>query len=205
MVDKENDKIAKEPVAEYFTLNQQYTYWDYIKWTFAERVELIRGRVVPMAPAPSEKHQRVSGDLYYQFASQLSQPQCRIYCAPFDVVLPVPTGVKDSTVVQPDIVVVCNPAILDAQGCKGSPDLVVEIISPGNANHDLVVKYKLYEESGVKEFWVVQPSEKLILVYTLKNGQYQSLPPFGPDMTIQSPLFPFLNIEVNRVFENMLP
>jgi Uma2 family endonuclease len=96
--------------------------------------------------------------------------------------------------------IICDESKLDEQGCNGAPDLIVEILSPNNSKHDVHTKFDLYEESGVKEYWMVEPVEKMILVYTLRNEKYIGLKPFTMGGIIESPLFPEMKIEVDAVF-----
>lgn len=157
-------------------LTKTYTYADYFKWTFEERVELLKGYVHKMSPAPNRKHQQLSGRIYNQLFNFLKGNKCEVYSAPFDVRLPRKS--KDDkdifTVLQPDICVICDQAKLDDRGCIGAPDLVVEILSPGNNKKELKNKYELYEESGVREYWVVSPQDETFIAYTLVEGRYQS-------------------------------
>lgn len=156
-------------------LTKTYTYADYFKWTFEERVELLKGYVHKMSPAPNRKHQQLSGRIYNQLFNFLKGNKYEVYSAPFDVRLPRKS--KDDkdifTVLQPDICVICDPAKLDDRGCIGAPDLVVEILSPGNNKKELKNKYELYEESGVREYWIVSPQHEWLMAYTLVEGQYQ--------------------------------
>ena len=114
-------------------LTQFYTYADYLRWQFEERVELIKGKIFKMS-APNRIHQKISGYIFVAVANHLAGKQCEVYSAPFDVRIPRKTKEdKDIiTVVQPDISVICNKAILDFKGCLGAPDIVAEILSPGN-------------------------------------------------------------------------
>ncbi|MCC7296813.1 MAG: Uma2 family endonuclease [Bacteroidia bacterium] len=194
--------VFQEPDGSSFHLstNKIYTYLDYLKWTFSERVELIKGKVVNMSPAPGSIHQTVIGDLYYLFRMCFQNHPCRLFIAPFDVRLPLDSGIKDSTVVQPDLCVVCDTKKIDKKGCNGVPDLILEIVSPGNLRHDLDTKFALYQEAGVSEYWIVHPSEKMILIYTLQGGEYQGLRPFTAGMSAQGKLFPQLDIDVDQVF-----
>lgn len=193
---------AEEPIVSYGQLNPEgtYTYWDYLKWRFTERVELIRGKLFKMSPAPGLSHQRISLSLTKAFMLYLEGKSCQLFVAPFDVRLPVPKAGKDTTVVQPDLGIICDLSKLDARGCNGAPDLVVEILSPGNAKHEMATKFSLYEESGVQEYWIVQPEEKTVLVYVLSNGQYIGLAPAAEGMTIPSRLFPAMKIPVDSIF-----
>lgn len=155
-------------------LNKSYTYADYFQWRFEERVELIKGSVYSMGQTPGTSHQRMLVDISGQLWSFLKGNKCRVFAAPFDVRLPRKTNDDREiiTVLQPDICVVCDPAKLDKRGCLGAPDLVVEILSPGNNAKELKTKYEVYEEAGVREYWVVSPQDNTFLVYTLTDGKY---------------------------------
>jgi Uma2 family endonuclease len=149
-------------------LNGTYTYADYVKWQFDELVELIKGKIYPMA-APLSKHQIIVGGLYSSIHTYLRRKPCTVFVAPFDVRFPK-EGTSDQkiyTVVQPDICVICDPDKIDRRGCLGSPDMVAEVISTSTAKKDLNEKFNLYEAHGVKEYWVVFPQEKTIQVYLL--------------------------------------
>jgi Uma2 family endonuclease len=183
-------------------LTKQYTYADYLLWQFSERVELIKGFIIKMSPAPNRFHQRVSSNINAIFYNKFHKKPCNFYAAPFDVRLPIPTKKKDTTVVQPDFCVICDASKLDDAGCNGAPDLVIEILSPNNSKHDLDTKFKLYEEAGILEYWIVEPVEKMILVYTLINGKYIGLPPQIEGKNVKSPLFPEIEIAVTDVFED---
>lgn len=193
---------AEEPIVSYNQLNPQgeYTYWDYLKWQFEERVELIRGKIFKMSPGPNTLHQRVSFKIGLALGNFFQGKTCSIFVAPYDVRLPIPSAKKDTTVVQPDLCIICDESKIDERGCNGAPDLVVEILSPGNSKHEMDTKFKLYEESGVKEYWIVQPSEKTILVYVLQNEKYIGLAPCTEGNQIQSMLFPFLQFEIDNIF-----
>src|SRR5712675_987740 len=135
-----------------------YTYADYLQWKFEERLELIKGKIFKMSPAPAPFHQRVVSNLNGIFYNALKKKNCQIYPAPFDVRLPVKNKKKDNevtTVVQPDISIICDESKIDARGCCGAPDLVVEILSPGNSEKEVKLKFELYEEAGIKEYWIV--------------------------------------------------
>ena len=181
-------------------LTKQYSYSDYLLWQFIERVELIKGFILKMSPAPSMVHQRVSNNVSFELNNYFKRKSCDVFQAPFDVRLPLPSVQKDTTVVQPDLCVICDESKLDARGCNGTPDLMVEIISSNNSKHDLHTKFNLYQESGVKEYWIIEPNDKLILVYTLVNGTFIGLKPQVEGEKITSPLFPQLDIALEDVF-----
>ncbi|WP_310558572.1 Uma2 family endonuclease [Flavobacterium sp.] len=182
-------------------LTKEYTYSDYLLWQFSERVELIKGFIRQMSPAPNRFHQVVARNITGIFLNAFIKHSCNVYFAPFDVRLPIPSKKKDTTVVQPDICVVCDKSKLDDAGCNGAPELMIEILSPNNSKHDVDTKFKLYEEAGVLEYWIVEPVEKIIFVYTLVNGKYIGLKPQTEGENIQSPLFPDLKIAIIDVFE----
>lgn len=182
-------------------LTKEYTYSDYLLWQFSERVELIRGFIRKMSPAPNRYHQVVSINLTGLFYNNFRKHPCDVYVAPFDVRLPIPSKKKDTTVVQPDICVVCDKSKLDDAGCNGAPELMIEILSPNNSIHDLDTKFKLYEEAGVLEYWIVEPVEKMLLVYTLVNGKFIGLKPQTQGENIHSPLFSDLKIAIIDIFE----
>ncbi|RPA69419.1 Uma2 family endonuclease [Cyclobacteriaceae bacterium YHN15] len=169
----ESKNLVKEPDLSY----GNYTYADYLTWEMEEMVELIKGKVFKKAAAaPRRIHQWLTGNLHTEMNLFLKGKKCQAYIAPFDVRLPVNSKKDDKipTVVQPDICVVCDMDKLDDRGCIGAPDLVVEVLSPGNKQVELQHKYEVYEESGVKEYWLVDPEGQTVLIYTLIRGKYQS-------------------------------
>ncbi len=182
-------------------LNGTYTYADYLLWKFEERIELIKGKIFKMSPAPSTKHQRILGDLHLVLAPYFKRQKCQIFLAPFDVRLPKKGKNNEQilTVVQPDLCVVCDPEKIDEKGCIGAPDLIVEIISPGNSKKEMRNKFQLYEEVGVQEYWIIHPSEEHILVNVLEDGKYRTLRPVVDDY-ITSVKFPELKIHTSDIF-----
>ena len=151
---------------------ERFTYLDYCTWDDTERWELVDGIPYAMSPAPSWIHQRVSGRLYFQFAGFLKGKSCEVFAAPFDVRLNAETG--DDTVVQPDLVIICDRSKLSGTGCTGAPDMVIEILSPSSESHDRVLKFNRYLRAGVREYWIVAPDSKTVSVHVLKNGEYVS-------------------------------
>jgi Uma2 family endonuclease len=153
---------------------QHQTYADYLTWPDQNRDELVDGEVCVREPAPSSSHQAVLGELYRQLANALYDKPCRIYLAPFDVRLPKstePDGQVD-TVVQPDLLIICDIQKIDARGMRGAPDWVAEVLSPSNATYDRRVKVHVYERAGVREVWLVDPSDRNLTVYQLDAGRY---------------------------------
>lgn len=196
---------VNEPIAHYgsLDLDKSYTYLDYLRFTFTERVELIKGRLLKMSPAPNLSHQNSVANLYTIFGVHFKGKSCKWFPAPFDVRLNIHNSTKDTTVVQPDMCVVCDTTILDAAGCNGTPDLMLEILSPSNRKHDLETKFDLYEEAQVKEYWIVDPIARTVLVYQLVENNYRGLRPFGEGSQVISPLFPDLEIHVDDIFEGL--
>lgn len=184
--------------------NKIYTYRDYLLWKFKERVELFKGRVLKMSPAPAPIHQKVSLNLTLKLSTFLKGEYCQLFYAPFDVRFYDASG-DIRTVVQPDLCVVCDKSKLDERGCLGAPDLVIEILSPGNSKREMDLKFNLYQEAGVLEYWIVHPTEKVIWIYVLNNGEYTTHKPFVEGENIKSVRFPELDINTDEIFENISP
>ena len=148
-------------------LEQRYTYREYLAWDEDERWELIDGIPYDMTPTPGRLHQKIAGNIYRKIADFLDDRPCEVYIAPFDVRLPLAEEPDEeiTTVVQPDIVVVCDELKLDDAGCRGAPDLVVEVLSPSTARKDLKEKLNLYESRGVREYWIVNPDARTVMVF----------------------------------------
>jgi Uma2 family endonuclease len=182
-------------------LNLSYTYADYLKWQIEERIELIKGKIFKMS-APSRVHQKLSGFIYVELYNFLKNKKCEVYSAPFDVRLPRKSkaDTKIPNVVQPDICVICNKDILDAKGCLGAPDIVVEILSPGNSVLELKNKYELYEESGVIEYWIVSPEYRTFLVYTLVDSKYQPSRLMVAGDVFNSTVLEGFSLDLNEMF-----
>jgi len=160
---------AYKPLLE----EENFTYADYKAWELkpGERFELISGIAYAMS-APNVSHQRLKMRLSGEFYAFLNGKKCEVFAAPFDVRLFYEEDDSDDTVVQPDVIVVCDPKKLGEEGCRGVPDLVVEILSPSNMAIEMERKLLLYREAGVREYWIVDPKDKHISIYTLKNGEY---------------------------------
>ena len=149
-------------------LGKTYSYADYLTWIFQEKLELIKGKIFQMSPAPSRYHQQVSGNLHGIMWTAFKNHSCNLYAAPFDVRLldkKKSTLDKDIfTVVQPDLCIICDENKLDDKGCIGAPDLVIEILSSGNSSKEMKYKFDLYEEAGVLEYWIVNPENKTLFI-----------------------------------------
>jgi len=180
-----------------------YTYQDYLTWEFPQRIELFRGKPYELSPAPNRRHQTISTALQGELYLYLKQSDCNLFSAPFDVRLPIVNKKgKPDTVVQPDLCVVCDPEKLDKQGCNGAPDLVVEILSPGNPPREVREKFNLYEEAGVREYWLVQPEQETVIIYILNEaGKFIGLQPLTTLDNLTSTIFPDLVIDLKPVLE----
>jgi Uma2 family endonuclease len=182
-----------------------YTYADYLKWQFEERLELFRGKIFKLS-APNTNHQVILANTLVLFAAFLKKKPCKVFIAPFDVRLPVKNQKKDdevTTVVQPDLCIVCDESKIDSRGCCGAPDLVIEVLSPGNSKKEINLKYELYEEAGVKEYWIVNPVEENIVVFILnEEGKFSGLKMYAGEDIIRSVAVPGLNINVPEIFTN---
>ncbi|MDO8993251.1 Uma2 family endonuclease [Daejeonella sp.] len=190
---------------EEIDLSLTYSYANYLTWLFDDRVELIKGKVFKMGPAPSPMHQEISASISSALYSFLKDKPCKIYYAPFDVLFPKESKAdKDIyTVLQPDICVICDPAKIDGRGCVGAPDIVIEILSPGNNRTELLNKYNIYEEFGVEEYWVVSPGDKTLLKHTLNvKGKYQASKLFTISEKVYSDELPGFELDLDAVFED---
>ena len=151
---------------------EPFTFADILAWDENERAELINGKAFLMA-TPSRVHQEICGEIFRQLANFLEGKKCRAYPAPFGVRLFEKEGDRPEdvdTVVEPDISVVCDRNKLDQYGCHGAPDLVVEVLSPSTQRHDQLVKLNLYQQAGVREYWIVDPESRIVRVMLLDNG-----------------------------------
>jgi Uma2 family endonuclease len=194
---------------------ERYSYRDYLSWPEGERVELIEGVPYAMSPAPRREHQRLVSELNRQLANALHDAPCEVYPAPFDVKLSREEEDERPTVVQPDLTVVCDPAKLTEQGVTGAPDLVVEIVSPDSGFHDRVWseaalparpcilgrKFDLYRGAGVREYWIVDPDERVVEVYRLaSDGSYRRVGVFGDADTITSEAVDAVLVDLAELF-----
>ena len=201
-MDAEKNDRVEEPNATY----GYYSYADYLTWPMDLVVELIQGRLFKKAAAaPNRIHQRVSLKLSVKLYQFLEGKTCQVYEAPFDVRFP-----KDSKedhrifdVVQPDICVVCDPSILDQRGCIGSPDLIVEILSPGNSKLELKQKFDLYESLEVKEYWIIQPEHQTMTIYTWVNGTYLPSRLFTTGDVIESQVVKGFKLDLEEFFSDI--
>lgn len=181
-------------------LSKRYSYSDYLKWQFSERLELLKGYIHKMSPAPSRRHQKLVHNLDRLFGNYLWKIPCEVYPAPFDVRLPQKGEPETYTVLQPDLSIICDKNKLDDRGCVGAPDLVIEILSPGNTHKEMRLKYDIYEEAGVKEYWVVQPEYYNMIIYISKDGKFEGQKPVFISDKISPSIFPDWEIDLEDVF-----
>ena len=156
---------------------RHHTYADYLSWPDGECGELINGvAYIREPPAPSRSHQELVGELYFQIRLALEGKPWQAYVAPFDVRLPKADETDDQidTVVQPDVLIVCDASKLDKRGMRGAPDWLAEVLSPTSASHDRALKLPVYERAGVLEVWLVDPADRLLTIYRLEDGRYGS-------------------------------
>ena len=153
----------------------RYSLADVLVWDEQDRAELVDGEIVMMAP-PSRVHQGIVTEIVRQLANYLKGKKCKVYPAPFAVRLFEKSGDKPEdvdTVVEPDVTLICDHSKLDDIGCKGAPDLAVEVLSPSSQRHDRLTKYNLYQRAGVQEYWIVDPESRTVQVSALDNGRYR--------------------------------
>jgi Uma2 family endonuclease len=179
-----------------------FTYADYCRWPEDERWELIGGEAFDMSPAPARIHQDLVVGLLVQVHGALAGSSCRVYVAPFDVRLPEADEADDDirNVVQPDLAVICDRARLDDKGCRGAPDWIVEVLSPRTAAKDQWRKRDLYERHGVREYWLVHPTDRIVFIYRLEDGRYGKPPVRAPSDDAQGARLPGLAIPGGRGF-----
>lgn len=188
-------------------LSASYSYADYLTWQLDEAIELIKGKIQLMSPAPNVAHQRLSRKLTSAIDLYLQGKPCELFVAPFDVRLydrrkSNLTNQDIHTVVQPDLCVICDKSKLDSQGCHGAPDWIIEILSKGNSKKEVKIKHELYQNSGVHEYWLVYPYEQVIYAFILNEITecYELSNSFSGDDFASPSLFPTLTIDLQKLF-----
>ncbi|WP_084782123.1 Uma2 family endonuclease [Bacillus niameyensis] len=181
---------------------RKYSYADYLMWEEGERIELINGEIFNMSPAPSVRHQKILGELFTAFSNFLRGKECEVFFAPFDVRLKVEDkqDTEIQNVVQPDLLVICDQNKLDDKGCNGAPDLIIEILSPSSVKLDRWIKYQLYEEVGVKEYWIVDPTNESVEIHLLIDGNYKFQGVFTKEDAISVHVLSGLELDLNQIF-----
>lgn len=183
---------------------QRHTYGEYCTWPEDVRYELIDGQAYAMSPGPSRRHQEIGFEVARQIADALEGTGCRVYVVPFDVRLPRGNEADDDvdTVVQPDLLVVCDRDKLDDRGCRGAPDWVIEVLSPSSAGHDKILKRAVYERHGVKEYWLIHPVDRVVTVYRLVDGAYGKPDIYELKDTLACGILPVAVIDWARVLRD---
>lgn len=185
---------------------EKYTYADYLTWPEGERWEIING-VPYMQAAPSWQHQAISGNIFGQFYEYLKDKSCQIFAAPFDLCIPELNERDEeisNVISQPDIVIICDKSKLRKTGFFGVPELIIEIISPSTAKMDKITKFNKFEKAGVKEYWIVEPEQKIVSVFVLQsNNRYGRPDVLSEDDQIVVSIFPDLAIDLKLVFEGI--
>ncbi len=187
---------------------QHYTYQDYRQWPDDERWELIDGVAYNMSPAPSTRHQGLDVELAYRFKRFLEGKPCKVFVAPCDVLVPRVNEQREDdvdTVVQPDVLVVCDPKKIHLRGIWGAPDLVVEILSPWTSRKDQREKFDLYQRIGVKEYWVVDPNGCWLQQYVLGADGLYGLETLFETGTLTCPTLPGLTVDVGELWKGLTP
>lgn len=185
------------------TGKKKYTYGDYCTWPDDERWEIIDGEAFDMSPAPTPLHQELQADLVTQFRTFLRGKTCRVIPSPIDVLLPKAEEADEfvKTVVQPDIIVVCDPEKIGEKRVRGAPDLAIEILSPSSASRDVILKRRKYEKAGVREFWTIYPQERLVMVYHREKAGAFGKPSYYSDIgKIPVSVLPGLEIDLGLAF-----
>lgn len=182
-----------------------HTYREYLSWPEDVRYELIDGHAIMMSPAPLLDHQDITGEIFRQISNQLEGKPCRPFIAPVDVRLPRGNEADEDidTVVQPDVLIVCDPGKLDRRGVRGAPDWIAEVLSPSTAAHDQIVKRRIYEQAGVPEYWLVHPTDRTLMIYTLQAGSYGRPDIFELKETTQLITLPDLEITWDALIERL--
>ncbi len=183
-------------------LTKSYTYADYVTWQFDEMVEIIKGKIFKMSPAPRSSHQSISGNFYLPIGNFLYKKPCKVFAAPFDVrFVRTKSDNVISTVTQPDLCIICDPSKIDEAGCLGAPDFIIEILSPSTRSKDIHEKFNLYEEFGVSEYWIVDPAGQIVDKFVLENEKYQLKGKFTVGDTVSVHTLPGLEIDLTEIFE----
>jgi Uma2 family endonuclease len=198
--------LVEEPQAVYINPSRRYTYADYLTWEDGRRRELIHGIVYDLFSAPMRIHAEISTKLvaWVNLFMERRKGKCKVFHAPFDVRFPKDGKTDDNeidTTIQPDLCVVCDPKKLDERGCIGAPDLIVEVLSPSTRKKDLTTKFTLYEEAGVREYWVIDPPQKTLTVFLLQeSGKFDEGTVYKKGKAPVA-IFEGLKIDLKKLFE----
>ncbi|MEQ8168445.1 MAG: Uma2 family endonuclease [Candidatus Eremiobacterota bacterium] len=184
-----------------------YSYKDYLTWPDEERWEIIDGIAYNMSPSPSDIHQDIFRELFLELGNYFRGKKCKVYGAPFDVILPLNQIDDDSkiyNIVQPDIIIVCDKNKISHKGCKGSPDIVIEIVSPSTASKDFIKKRRLYEKNKIKQYWIVSPEERTFLLFKLNENEHYGEPEeYRKEDKFEVESFEGLEIDLSKIFQEI--
>ncbi|GKU80258.1 Uma2 family endonuclease [Paenibacillus sp. L3-i20] len=176
-----------------------HTYQDWLTWDGTW--ELINGKAYNMTPAPTSLHKFIVGELHFALRTFLQNRRCYVFVAPFDVYFSESEEYEaPEHVIQPDLSVVCSKDQISKSGCHGAPTLIIEVLSPSTALKDFNEKFNLYQKYGVQEYWIVDPGNRTVHVYTMKEGSYQVSHLYTEQESIQSVIFNDLKVPINRLF-----
>jgi len=180
----------------------EYSYGDYLLWPDNRRYEIIEGVVYDMTPAPTPEHQRLLGKLHLKIAGFLKGKDCEVFVAPLDVLLPEADEAdeKVKTVVQPDLLVVCDSKKITPRGCRGAPDWIIEVLSPSTASKDQILKRRIYEKAGVREYWVIHPTDRTIMIYRLHKAKLAFVDTYDDQAELKAACLPGLTIAAAEIF-----
>ena len=189
--------------------NGVYSYADYLTWKFDQALEIIKGKIFKMA-APSSMHQDISLALTLALGNHFKNHSCKLYIAPFDVRLfdrkkSIKANKDVYTNVQPDLCIICDLTKIDKRGCLGAPDLMIEILSPGNSRREMKIKKELYAETGVREYWVVDPTSETVTRFNFnEEGLTTSTDIFVSDDVMPSLIFPDFILKLVEIFPEII-
>lgn len=175
--------------------DDRFTWQDYLDWPDEERWEIIDGIAYAMSPAPSTRHQVVAVNLLVKFSQVCSGKPCKPFIGPTDVKL------SDRDVVQPDLLIVCDPTKITPSHIEGAPDVVVEVFCPDTSTKDLREKKALYERAGVKEYVVVAPQSHYAIRFLNSADGFDKGTVFGPDQMLVVATLEGVEVPLWEVFE----
>jgi len=180
-----------------------YTYRDYLRWPDDERWELVDGVAYAMTPSPTPSHQGAARNLIGILFGLLRDHPCRVFAAPLDVLLPNAdqADAEVDTIVQPDVMVICNPECIRPTHIRGAPDWVIEVLSPSTAKKDEGIKRDRYQRAGVREYWLLHPTDRTLLRYRLTDGAYGLPEVFGDGDRVDLPVPEGAQLDLAEVFE----
>jgi len=187
--------------------NERFTYRHYRTWPDEERWELIDGHAWAMSPAPMTRHQELSGRLFLEIGVFLKGKPCKVFEAPFDVLLPTSVEADDDvdTVVQPDISIFCDTSRIAKRGARGAPDWVIEVLSARTAKKDFETKYQLYQRHGVREYWIVDPGAAAIHAWRIDaNGFFGEETIYEEGDSAPSTVLEGLIIDATQLFSDLI-